>query len=42
VTEYGVADLRQLSIKERMRRMVEIAHPDVREDLQRDASFLQV
>ena len=42
VTEYGVADLRQLSIKERMRRMVEIAHPDVREDLQRDTSFLQV
>jgi acyl-CoA hydrolase len=42
VTEYGVADLRRLSIKERMRRMVEIAHPDVREGLQRDVSLLEV
>jgi Acetyl-CoA hydrolase len=33
VTEYGVADLRGLSIEERQCRMLEIAHPDHRKEL---------
>lgn len=37
VTEYGIVDLRQKSIPERVRLMVSIAHPDVREDLLREA-----
>jgi acetyl-CoA hydrolase len=35
VTEYGVADLRGLSLSERIPKMIAIAHPDVREDLDR-------
>jgi len=35
VTEHGVADLRRLSIEERIRRMIDIAHPDDREALER-------
>jgi acetyl-CoA hydrolase len=35
VTEYGVADLRGCNLRERARRMVEIAHPDFRESLAR-------
>lgn len=34
VTEYGVADLRGLSLRERTRRMIDIAHPDWRARLQ--------
>jgi len=37
VTEYGIARLRGLSIRERVLNMVEIAHPDHREGLLRDA-----
>ena len=37
VTEHGVADLRHLSIRERIARMIEIAHPDDREALGRAA-----
>lgn len=40
VTEYGVADLRGLSIRQRARRLIEIAHPDFREQLERDAASL--
>lgn len=40
VTEHGVADLRGLSIKQRVRRMIDIAHPDFREQLERDAASL--
>lgn len=40
VTEWGSAALRGLSVKERARRMVAIAHPDDRETLQRDAAEL--
>jgi acyl-CoA hydrolase len=35
VTEYGVADLYAKSLKERARCMVNIAHPDHREELDR-------
>ena len=37
VTEYGVADLRGATLAERARRMIAIAHPDVREQLERDS-----
>ncbi len=37
VTEYGFADLRGRSLDERCRLMIEIAHPDLREDLARTA-----
>lgn len=37
VTEYGVADLRGLSLKQRVLKMVEIAHPQYREHLLVDA-----
>ena len=40
VTEYGVADLRGLSLSQRARCMIEIAHPDHREQLKRDAASL--
>ena len=33
VTEYGVAELRGRSIRERVRNLVAIAHPDFREGL---------
>lgn len=33
VTEYGVADLRGMTLKERGRRLIRIAHPDFREAL---------
>jgi acyl-CoA hydrolase len=37
VTEYGVAELRGSSIAERTRRLIDIAHPDFRDDLHREA-----
>ncbi|SAK77153.1 acetyl-CoA hydrolase/transferase family protein [Caballeronia ptereochthonis] len=37
VTEYGAADLRGLSLAQRVPRMIAIAHPDHREQLERDA-----
>jgi acetyl-CoA hydrolase len=40
VTEYGVAELRGQPIRERVRRMIAIAHPSARENLLRDASTL--
>jgi acyl-CoA hydrolase len=38
VTEYGVAELRGCSMRERMRRMIAVAHPDFREGLERDGA----
>jgi acyl-CoA hydrolase len=35
VTEFGVADLRGQALAERARRLIAIAHPDFREDLER-------
>jgi len=40
VTEYGVAELRGQPIRERTRRLIAIAHPAFREDLERDAREL--
>ena len=37
VTEYGVASLRGKSLAERARALISIAHPSVRESLERDA-----
>lgn len=37
VTEYGVAELRGRSYAERSRALIDIAHPSVREDLEREA-----
>ncbi len=37
VTEYGVAELRGSSIRERTRRLIAIAHPQFREELERSA-----
>lgn len=37
VTEYGMAELRGRSIAERARDLIEIAHPDFREELAREA-----
>jgi acyl-CoA hydrolase len=37
VTEYGVAELRGSSIAERTRRLIDIAHPDFRDELHREA-----
>jgi acyl-CoA hydrolase len=37
VTEYGAAELRAQTIPERIRRMIAIAHPDMRESLEREA-----
>lgn len=37
VTEYGVAALRGTNIKERVERLIEIAHPDFREELREEA-----
>jgi acyl-CoA hydrolase len=40
VTEHGVADLRGAPVSERVRRMIAIAHPDFREQLEREAGRL--
>jgi 4-hydroxybutyrate CoA-transferase len=36
VTEFGVADLRGKSVRQRARALIEIAHPDFREGLQKE------
>lgn len=37
VTEYGIADLYGKSLRERARAMIDIAHPDHREELEKIA-----
>jgi 4-hydroxybutyrate CoA-transferase len=37
VTEYGIADLKGKSIRERVKSLISIAHPNFREDLERQA-----
>ena len=41
VTEFGAAQLRGQSLAERARRLVAIAHPDFREELDRTAHIIQ-
>ena len=40
VTEYGVAELYGRSIRQRAQSLIQIAHPDFREDLARQAKEL--
>ena len=42
VTEHGVADLRGLTIRERPRRMLELAAPEHREELAAAAAALEL
>lgn len=42
VTEYGVASLKGRSVRERVQRLIAIAHPDFREELRREASRLEI
>jgi acyl-CoA hydrolase len=37
VTEYGIVNLKGKSVAERARALIGIAHPDFREDLERQA-----
>ena len=37
VTEYGIVNLKGRTIAERARALISIAHPDFREDLERQA-----
>jgi acyl-CoA hydrolase len=40
ITEYGSADLRGLTVRERARALAEIAHPDFRTELHEAAERL--
>jgi acyl-CoA hydrolase len=42
VTEYGIAELRGTNVRERVQRLVAIAHPDFREDIMRQAMDLSI
>jgi acyl-CoA hydrolase len=42
VTEYGIAELRGTTVRERVEQLVNIAHPDFREQLLRDAYELGI
>ena len=42
VTEYGVADLKGTTLRERVQRLTAIAHPDFREQLKEDALKLGI
>jgi acyl-CoA hydrolase len=39
-TEYGIADMFGKNIKQRCKALIDIAHPDHREQLERDAKNL--
>jgi acetyl-CoA hydrolase len=40
VTEFGVADLYGKTIRQRARQLINVAHPDFRRDLEKQASAL--
>ncbi len=42
VTEYGIAELRGLSVKNRMEALIKIAHPDFRESIREEAHRLGI
>ena len=42
VTEYGIARLRERSVRERRDALISIAHPDFREELRREADRLMI
>jgi 4-hydroxybutyrate CoA-transferase len=41
VTEYGIAQLYGRTLKERMRALIDIAHPDFRESLERECQSIK-
>ena len=41
VTEFGAAELKGQSLAERTRRLIAIAHPGFREDLEQQARLIQ-
>ncbi|HBK86103.1 MAG TPA: 4-hydroxybutyrate--acetyl-CoA CoA transferase, partial [Firmicutes bacterium] len=42
VTEYGIAHLKGRSIRDRVEAMINISHPDFREELRLEANKLQL
>jgi acyl-CoA hydrolase len=40
VTEYGIAKLRQRTVKQRVEELISVAHPDFRAELRKEASKL--
>ena len=42
VTEYGAVSLRGTSVRERVKRLISIAHPKFREELQKEADALMI
>ena len=40
VTEYGVAKLRQRTVRQRVENLIAVAHPDFRAELRRQANQL--
>lgn len=42
VTEYGAAYLKGMSVRERVRRLIDIAHPHFREELEKEARELEL
>jgi len=42
VTEYGIVSLRGTSVRERVKRLISIAHPDFREKLQFEADQMMI
>lgn len=42
VTEYGIANLRGTSIRERVQELINIAHPDFKDDLRKQANDLKI
>ena len=40
VTEYGVAKLRQRTVRQRVENLIAVAHPDFRAELRRQANRL--
>ncbi|WP_459842641.1 acetyl-CoA hydrolase/transferase family protein [Fusibacter bizertensis] len=42
VTEYGAVSLRGTSVRERVKRLISIAHPNLREELQKEADALMI
>lgn len=42
VTEFGIAELRGTSVRDRVKRLINIAHPDFRDQLKQDAKELMI
>ena len=42
VTEYGIAQLKGKTLRERARELIKIAHPDFRDDLIKEAEQMHI